>query len=814
MAPFTWCQEVLDQIMVSMIQRFEKPEKRLLSQRARAASCLLLGVFVWITALCNGPAAHGQVIKDGEWVKPLLDGDPFGVVYLDQESDNIVMKVVSISKIKRPYPKKGTLKFEFLEDAEFALQVPWEHVKNYLSFKDLLLKEANEFLAKSDYPSALRNLLYLHDNGGQEDSNVQQLLQTCLFKDAAANFKSGNFELALSIFEDIYRKDPGFRVPGVSKSLKEAIDLCYDGILQARFKVGDAEFVKKALDGIERQYSGESRDFVERWRNKFKQQAKKVLGDAKKAAAEGRGREAHFLSRLAERIEPGLEEIRNVQVEITKQFPLIVVAVNQPAGDANPVRLDHWGSRRVGRLTQRTMIELTGLSDEGGRYQFLNGRFERTDDFGLEYAFIFDQQQDALVPPTSPNEVASRLLDHADANSVNYLPAWAKILGSVSVDGSDRVTVRLRKPFVRPAAVVRFQYQNRLSSGQPVQDGIYALSGSMGNESTFEFNEQLYQREAGKQYPVIIESHFRASSDAVDALIRGEVDVVDRPSVADIAKLRKSDGIEVRAYAIPTVHFLVPKIRGDYEGSLQLVRSLSTGVNREGIINDVFGGEDIDGCQPLSGPFPIGSDEYDQVSYGYDLKVRPLPYQQRLSIVLGSMARKTKTKKFPNGRPAKPAIVLAHPAGSLAAAACLRISQSWNEAGINTTLRALPESVSFPEDENWDVLYVEAAIEEPLTDATRIMGSHGIAKKVSSPVRQSLQELGYAQSWQQASRKLRRIHRQISNDLSVIPLYQIQEHFAFRKNVYGIGRDLIHLYQNIDRWKIEGFASEQAEAQK
>ena len=110
------------------------------------------------------------------------------------------------------------------------------------------------------------------------------------------------------------------------------------------------------------------------------------------------------------------------------------------------------------------------------------------------------------------------------------------------------------------------------------------------------------------------------------------------------------------------------------------------------------------------------------------------------------------------------------------------------------------------------MLYVEAAIEEPLTDATRIMGAQGIAKNVSSPVDQSLQKLGYADSWQDASRTLRRIHRQVSNDLSVIPMYQIQEHFAYRKNVYGLGRNLIHLYQNIRRWRIEGYATDAKES--
>ena len=763
-------------------------------------------------ALTSFTSLNAQVLtKDGDWPTPLLDGDPFDVIYLDDQSENAIIRIIPTPDLKLPLRGEGQFRFEYREDSEFILQVPIGNIENYVTFNDLLLEEAEDFVSQRRYADALRNLLHVYDNGGASDSSVKNRLQSVLFKDAAANLAGGNYELSLSIFEDLYKKDPTFSVPGVPDTLKETIEKCYDGILQKRFESGDAEFIKASLVAIERQYGDEMKDFVAGWNNKFHVQAQKVLKDAAKAAAEGDGRMAHYLSRLAERIDPGMQGTLDLQVKITAQYPLIVVAVNQPAGDANPNRLSHWGSRRAGRLTQRTMIELTGLSDEGGRYQFLNGRFERTDDLGMQYAFIFDENPDPLLPPTSPNQVASRLLDHASDRSPNYLPAWAKIINSVSVDDG-RVAIELRRPFVRPAALLRFQYSDRLADGQPVQDGIYAMTAKKGNEITFEFNEEQYEREPGKQYPVVIEEFYKASSDAVDALIRGEVDIVDRPALADIPKLRAAKGIEVRAYSIPTVHFLVPKIRGEYEGSIQLIRSLSTGVDREGIVNDVFNGADIDGCEPLSGPFPIGSDDYDQVSYGYDLKVKRLPYQQRLSTVLAHMARTSKTTKFPNGRSGPPTIVLAHPSGSLASIACLKIKQSWEEAGISTTLRSLGEEVSFPDDDNWDVLYVEAAIEEPLTDATRIMGVNGIAKQVSSPVDQSLQKLGYTESWRDASRTLRRIHRQVSNDLSVIPMYQIKEHFAFRKNVYGLGRDLIHLYQNIRRWRIEGYATERKES--
>ena len=773
-------------------------------------------IFAIAIALCAVltpfTSSDAQVLtKDGDWPTPLLDGDPFDVLYLDDKSENAIIRIIPTPDLKLPLRGEGQFRFEYREDSEFVLQVAIGNIETYVTFNELLLEEAEDFVSQRRYAEALRNLLHVYDNGGGGDSEVKNRLQRVLFQVAVANLADGNYELSLSIFEDLYKKDPSFRVPGVRASLKETIQKCYDGILQKRFDTGEAEFIKAALVSIERQYADEMKDFVAGWRDRFRVKAQNVLKDAADAAAKGDGRMAHYLSRLAERIDPGMQGTRDLQVKITAQYPLIVVAVNQPAGDANPNRLAHWGSRRAGRLTQRTMIELTGLSDEGGRYQFLAGRFERTDDIGMEYVFIFDEKSDPLLPPTSPNQVASRLLDHANDLSPNYLPAWAKIFNSVSVDGGDRVAIQLRRPFVRPAALLRFQYSNRLEDGQPVQDGIYAMTSRKGSEATFEFNER-YEREPGKQYPVVIEEFYKASSDAVDALIRGEVDVVDRPALADIPKLREAKGIEVRPYAIPTVHFLVPKIRGEYEGSLQLVRSLSTGIDRAGIVNDVFGGADIDGCEPLSGPFPIGSDDYDQVSYGYDLKVKSLPYQQRLSAVLAHMARTSKTKKFPNGRSGPPAIVLAHPSGSLATIACLKIKQSWEEAGISTTLRSLGEEVSFPDDDNWDMLYVEAAIEEPLTDATRIMGANGIAKLVSSPVDQSLQKLGYTESWQDASRTLRRIHRQVSNDLSVIPMYQIKEHFAFRKNVYGLGRDLIHLYQNIRRWRIEGYASEKEES--
>jgi 4-amino-4-deoxy-L-arabinose transferase-like glycosyltransferase len=159
-------------------------------------------------------------------------------------------------------------------------------------------------------------------------------------------------------------------------------------------------------------------------------------------------------------------------------------------------------------------------------------------------------------------------------------------------------------------------------------------------------------------------------------------------------------------------------------------------------------------------------------------------------------------------------LVLAHTSSSTAREASLVIAQQWSEIGVETSLRQLDPGISFPEDDNWDILYVEAVVQEPLVDAQRLLGAGGLAELVDATINQSLQDLAYAQTWQDACRKLRTIHRQVSNDLPVIPLYQVKEYFAFRDNVFEVGRDIIHLYENVDRWRIQSFVTEQEVAKE
>ena len=310
--------------------------------------------------------------------------------------------------------------------------------------------------------------------------------------------------------------------------------------------------------------------------------------------------------------------------------------------------------------------------------------------------------------------------------------------------------VTLRRPFVRPEALMDVTYVDPAGGRLSTQNGAYIVTEVDPDIATFEPNP-MYTTDIVRQQPVLIEELFADASTAVDELIKGNIDMVDRIPIADVGRLKAEPEITVRPYALPTVHLLIPKIRGELKEDMNFRSGLSHAINRDMLVQDVFcDGQAIDGCEVISGPFPIGTAENDQISYGYDLTVRPFSFNTKLAMVLIELALR------PNkNRPEKltpPVIVIAHPDSSAARAGSAAIARMWMDVGVPASTRELRPGLSVPDDEEWDFLYLEVTIEEPLADAARIIGSTGIAPEVSAPVEQTMRNLSYAESWRSACR--------------------------------------------------------------
>jgi hypothetical protein len=65
----------------------------------------------------------------------------------------------------------------------------------------------------------------------------------------------------------------------------------------------------------------------------------------------------------------------------------------------------------------------------------------------------------------------------------------------------------------------------------------------------------------------------------------------------------------------------------------------------------------------------------------------------------------------------------------------------------------------------------------------------------------ALSKLEQAVSWQDIRRRLGEVHRIAADELVVIPLWQTVNFYAYRRTAADVGKKVVSLYQNIERWK-------------
>jgi hypothetical protein len=101
-----------------------------------------------------------------------------------------------------------------------------------------------------------------------------------------------------------------------------------------------------------------------------------------------------------------------------------------------------------------------------------------------------------------------------------------------------------------------------------------------------------------------------------------------------------------------------------------------------------------------------------------------------------------------------------------------------------------------------DLTFVELFVTEPIFDMARLFGAEGLIPPTSSHIRLAVQSAQRSATWGQASDRLHQLHRLLHEDLTVLPLWQLPEYYAYRKNLQGIEPKLIALYQDVDRWRV------------
>jgi ABC-type transport system substrate-binding protein len=359
--------------------------------------------------------------------------------------------------------------------------------------------------------------------------------------------------------------------------------------------------------------------------------------------------------------------------------------------------------------------------------------------------------------------------------------------------------VDLRHPSLLPQSYL----QVPLGEDSPFATRYKIISQS---ETEIRFESTREASAANGPYPVVVERFYAKPREAISDLQKGKLDAIDRVLPNDALRLRDDPALEVGTYAFPSIHVLVPNVENPHLANRTFRRALVYGINRQVILNvGLLNKQEVPGCQVLSAAIPAGVSRGDPSAYAYDQNITPLPYDPVMAAILMRLAQQqldAAADKRQEAAPELGTLVLVHPGGEQANFVCKQIKTQLKVVGIACELRELPAGQTLPTDDKYDLLYAELFMHEPLVDLGRVFGPDGIAETKEPYVALALRQLDQAETWKDARDRLHELHRLLYEDMTVLPLWQMVDSFVHRKGLRGIPNRPIHLYQDVERWRI------------
>ncbi len=736
----------------------------------------------------------------------LLDQQPFDRVTLNAAGGNEKIDVLLLDLPNRslpdPMPANGSLELRRLSEPSVLYTVPWNTIARIELFEQLLLAKAVALVNAGDLSQTYEYLNFLHKNY-PEQSGLKLATEQYLRKDGLAAYAKKNYEETLTILLSLYDLNPQHQ------GLPRFVERVTDRLISQHLSTRDFASARSVLEMLASGFPQLRLNNISTWRRKFEAGAARQLKFAKQAIDLGDFSKARLALRRALAILPAAAGAEEMLADIDRKSPQIVVGVNQLVV-AGTYPLD-WPTARVMQLTEPKILKLTGFGAEGGTYHCPWAKLT-SDDTGRQLDLKLNDN--ALRQGISAEVLALELLRQADPAQPQFRVDFAGLLSNIEIGQGNLIRIHWKRSHVRPEALLPLALLNVTPSSYPPEIYRSTLDSASKQFVTY----QLPKGEQPMGGPeTIIEKFFDDEELAFTSLLSGEVDALANVPPWQLARMQQADRIVVSPFRLPTIHVLLPNYANPLMGRREFRRALCYAINRPQILHDILlGGDRRPGFRVLSAPLPAGFTLTDPVGYAYNQGLQPRPYEPRLAAVLAAVARnslaklaaarektaeqgETASKEHATAPPVKP-LVLAHPPSPVATIVCQTIKLQLDAIGIPIKLKPLSLQAA-GSDEEYDLRYAELALWEPIVDARRLLGPHGLAGNCSSSMSLALQDVDQAKNWKQARARLQEVHQIAFNDLQVIPLWQNVNFFARRKSLRGVGTTPVTLYQNVSDWK-------------
>lgn len=739
-------------------------------------------------------------------VERLSDQEPFDRITLDQENQGLTIKVEPLELPERRVPPmpnpEERLRVKLYAQLDKTYEIAWKHITKIELYEEMLLAEAQQFIQQDRLDDAFDALQHLKQNYPNAPGLSSQI-EAYLYISAGRLFREERWSEALGVLEELHKLNPDYKLSASTRSLPQVLSAVLEKIVAGYVTAGDYRAARLFLGRIRRDYGDKYATTVNQWEQQLQMLAAKERDAAQAFVGINKWREAHRALRKMTDVWPDIDGGAALAADVAAKYPIVAVGITQPARYDDIRRVDDWAARRTGKLTARQLVEYLKPGNEGGHYAFRYGTLQMTEDRRRITLTLAANDLPAGSVATG-YDLAQRLIEVAGPKNADYAPTWASLVRTVGVRDVMRVDIDLRRSYVVPEASLQMPWNPASAAGVKDATGAFRAAPAEGVEQPYEMIER------GNDQATLAEIMERTYDDSVTitaALRRGEIDVIDRLFPADVAALASDSNVRVGRYTLPTLHFLIPSPKSAMGQNATIRRAIAYGIPREAILKEqLLGGRNVAGCRIITGPFSPGASDNDPLSYAVDNQIPLRPTDPRLAATLiGLVERQQKSEAEKQMQPVKPlALVIGFPQSEVARVACQSIAQQLTVLGLPTTLKALPAGETRDTKDECDFVYTETIMGEPMIDARRLLGADGVVRSTDPYITLALRRLDEATTWPQARERLKELHRIVHADVTIIPLWQLVEHYAFRKELAGPEVEMVWLYENVAKWRRAG----------
>ncbi|MBC7964506.1 MAG: hypothetical protein H7Z17_01170, partial [Fuerstia sp.] len=618
--------------------------------------------------------------------------------------------------------------------------------------------------------------------------------------------------------------------------------------------VADEDFNKARylISRIERVFPGHETSTA--WQGRMQAMADSLLTEAKQQSSQREFSAAADLAWKAESIWPSSGNSRAVFSQTVARHQVLHVAIDDSGTSEIVYPSPRESDERHLELVEVPLFEPTSADE---LTYFRSSYFEIWDptDLGREVVFTLRETRPTWQsqPLLTANQIADALGRRMDPSSPLFNSRLASFVREVSVRSPSEMKIRfsrvplsieslLRFPIVAAASIADTENPDATATpGQTAEvtsadaNGVTLLSTRFVKSQTND-TETSYLRERSEpdgldpsKYHVaeVREKNFTDRDELLKSVIRGDIDYLPNLLPWEVDAFKASPAFQVRQYALPLTHVITFNPLSERIVNAQMRRALSFALNREAILKSIVLRDDaMRYGRPTSAPWHLQSYATNPLEKPPEFNLR-LAYALRFAaerqLQLAELTKleteaKAKAKeageKFESEEFRKvtnvdyiklPRLRMVVDPDPTCMKAAERMAVYWGKIGFEIDLIPGDQKGTPLQDADWDLCYRRIRMEEPLLELWSLLTNDSSfdmnrLKLFPDWMRQELVNLDYSASFVDAQDRLFTIHRHMSAEAFIIPLWEVDEFAVWKKSTLGIPDRPMSPYQNVERW--------------